>query len=162
MKKLQDMSDDSRVWIYQANRVLTPEEVEYILTLSDEFIRTWDSHGKIMDAAIEVFHNRILILAANEAQAQASGCGIDKSVRFIRTLGEQLQVDFFQRTQVLYRDADGHLNEKPIHEFWAMRKAGMIDDDTIVIDNTIQTVGQWRAAWEVPFGQSWHQEMWAR
>lgn len=162
MKKLIDMTDDSRVWIYQAERNLTPEEVEYIHTLSEEFIRTWDSHGKVMDAAIEVLHNRVIIIAANEAQAQASGCGIDKSVRFIKKLSEQLQLDLFQRTQVLYRDAQGNLNEKPMHEFWAMRKAGLIGDDTIIIDNTIKSVGEWRSAWEVPFGKSWHQEMWAR
>lgn len=161
MKTINDMRDDSRVWIYQANRQLTSDETQLALTKAQEFITSWDSHGATMDAAIAVYHNRILVIAANEAQAQASGCGIDKSVRFVQELGKTLGIDFFQRTQVLFREND-NLTEKPIHEFWAMRKAGIINDNTIVLDNTVKTVGDLRNSWEVPFSKSWHNEMWSR
>lgn len=161
MKTIKEMNEGSRVWIYQADRYLLPNEVDHIKAKGNAFINSWSSHGATMDATIDVQHNRILIIAADEEQAQASGCGIDKSVRFVKDLGESLRVDFFQRTQVLYKD-NGILSEKPINEFWAMRKAGIITDETIVLDNTIKTVGELKSNWEVPFKNSWHNEMWGR
>ncbi len=104
----------------------------------------------------------MLVIAVDETQALASGCGIDKSVKFVREMGDLLGIDFFQRTQVLYKDNNAKLNEKPIHEFWAMRKAGLIDDNTIIIDNTIKTMADLKSSWEVPFSKSWHAEMWSK
>jgi len=161
MKTIESMSADSRVWIYQADRKLSDAEVDYIELNGFQFIEEWSSHGANMDASIGVYYNRILVIAADESQAQASGCGIDKSVRFVKELGESLNMDFFQRTQVLYKDSNEIL-EKPIHEFWAMRKAGIIQDNTIVLDNTVKTVGDLLSSWEVPFKKSWHAEMWGR
>ncbi len=162
MTPLYEMRDEARIWIYQSNRFLTQEEVAIIKQQGKEFVTQWQSHGAAMDASIDVLHNRLIILAADEDQAMASGCGIDESVQFIKKLGQQLHLDFFQRTQVLFRSEQDELNEKPLHEFWAMRKAGIINDNTRILDNTIKTVGQLKSAWEKPFIESWHQEMWAR
>jgi len=161
MKSMNEMSDGSRIWIYQANRSLSEDEVDILKQKGLEFINSWSSHGAHMDATFEIFHQRVLVIAADEEKALSSGCGIDKSVRFVKELGDALGIDFFQRTQVLYRE-QGDILEKPIHEFWAMRKAGIILDNTIVFDNTIKTVGDLKTIWEVPFSQSWHNEMWGR
>lgn len=156
------MNENARVWLYQANRFLSNDEVNTIESKGRVFVDSWNSHGALMDASIEVRYNRVIVVAADEEQAKASGCGIDKSVRFIQELGSQLGIDFFQRTQVLYKTNETEIADKPIHEFWAMRKAGIITESTIVIDNTIKTVGDLKTVWEIPFNESWHNEMWVR
>ena len=114
-----------------------------------------------MMAQIDVLYDRFLIIVLDESAANASGCGIDKSVRFIKDLGENLNLDLFQRTVVYFRE-QASIRSNPIHEFWAMKKAGLIDGDTVLFDNTIQTLGDLRNRWEIPFMASWHQEMWER
>jgi hypothetical protein len=76
-------------------------------------------------------------------------------------MGEKLGVDFFQRTQVLFFE-NGKLVECPLNVFWAKRKAGLIDDETTLIDQTVKNVGDWKQKWIVPFQSSWHAEMWSR
>ncbi len=114
-----------------------------------------------MDATAEVFHHRFLVIGADENQATASGCGIDKSVNFVKSIGQTLHLDFFKRTQIVYWE-DNELVDAELNLFWARRKAGLIQDSTIVFDNTIRKVSELKNKWKVPFSESWHAEMWLK
>ena len=159
MNKLNEMPDSSRVWIYQASRFLNSSEIKIVEAEVSAFLAEWTSHGAAMDAAFEITLDRFLVIAADESRA--SGCGIDKSVKCIQALGIRLELDFFQRTVVLYR-MNNQLSESPLHEFWALRKAKVINDDTEVIDTTVKTLSEYRAEFHKTFSRSWHAEMWGR
>lgn len=161
MKKMSEMPDSARVWVYQASRFLSEKEMELVQQECSAFLAQWSSHGAQLDATFELIHSRILVIAADEHQAQASGCGIDKSVHFVKELGARIGVDFFNRTTVLYME-DGKVCDVPLHEFWGLRKALVINDDTVVFDTTIRTVGELRTEFQKPFSRSWHAEMWGR
>ena len=161
MKSIQEMPGSARVWFYTANRFLNDQEVSVVFKETEGFLKGWSSHGANMDAACGMYFNRILAIAADEAQAQASGCGIDKSVQFVKQLSETLNVDFFQRTTVLYQ-ANGELNDAPLHAFWALRKALVVNDETLVVDTSINNVELLRDSLLKPFRESWHAEMWGR
>lgn len=161
MKTLENLPDHARVWIYQANRPLTDQEVEQMNRAGATFIEDWSAHGASLDAAFEVKFNRFIIIAVDEEKALASGCSIDKSVHFMKGLGEAFQVDFFNRMQTIYEE-QGELKAVPLHEFWAMRKAGLIGDNTIVFDNLVKNIGEFKSAWKTTFNKSWHAEMWGR
>ncbi len=155
------MPEHARVWIYQADRSIEMNEVDVINARSTDFIEAWTSHGAALDASYSLLFNRVLVIAADENQVSASGCGIDKSVNFVKKLGDDLGVDFFQRTVVLFKQ-DNEWNEAQLHQFWAMRKANLIGDETMVLDTTVRTIGQLRAEFIKPFKSSWHAEMWGR
>lgn len=161
MKLLEDLPGHARVWIYQAERFLSESEVSGLAVAMSDFIDQWSSHGQKMDASAAVMHNRFVVIAADEAQAAASGCGIDKSVQWMKEMGSAMGIDFFQRTQVLYFEND-ELKETPLHQFWAMRKAGLVSDETVIFDNTVKNLTELQSAWKVPFHRSWHAEMWQR
>jgi len=161
MKSFQNLPDSSRIWIYNSSRPFTEDEIIIIRNDGVLFIKDWTSHGALMMAQIDVLYDRFIVLALDESAANSSGCGIDKSVRFIKNIGEKINTDLFQRTTVYFRSSE-NLKSVPIHEFWAMKKAGIIEEQTIIFDNTIQTLGALRSKWEIPFCESWHQEMWSR
>jgi hypothetical protein len=161
MKSMQQMPGAARVWLYTASRFLNDQEVSSILQETEVFLQGWSSHGANMDAACGMYFNRILAIAADEAQAKASGCGIDKSVQFVKQLSESRNVDFFQRTTILYQSNEA-LNEAPLHTFWALRKALVVNDETLVVDTTISNVEQLHDSLLKPFRESWHAEMWGR
>jgi len=161
MKMMKEMPDDARVWIYAAARDLSEAEQTAIQAKTQHFLSAWSSHGTPIVAACEIVYNRILVIAADESQAQASGCGIDKQVHFIQQLGAEYKVDFMNRTLVLF-ERDGSFVEASLHQFWAERKALIINDETKVVDTTIRSVGQMRSGLVKPFRESWHAEMWGR
>jgi len=153
------MPDNARVWLYQASRYLSESEIDMLQTEVSSFLSEWTSHGVSMDAAFEIAHNRILVIAADESKA--SGCGIDKSVKCIQDLGNRLGIDFFQRTVVLFMKNEEWC-ESQLHEFWGLRKALIVNDETQVLDTTVRSVGEYRAGFQKSFSRSWHVDMWGR
>ena len=161
MRSIQHLAAHSRVWVYQANRFLSKEEVGTISTALSEFIESWNAHGAALYAGFEIVSNRFVVLAVDEEKALASGCSIDKSVHFFQRIGEKFGLDFFNRMQVIY-ELNGELKDAPLHQFWAMRKAKLINDDVIVYDNLVKDISEFQSRWRVPFSKSWHAEMWGR
>jgi len=161
MQTIENMPDQARVWVYQSDCFLSEAREREVLERLETFISHWTSHGSAMDACAKVFHHRLVVIAADEQQAAASGCGIDKSVHFMQELGRELGIDFFQRTTVIFGH-DQDWREAPIHQFWAMRKAGQVNDETLILDTTVRTWGELRGALVKPFGESWHKDMWGR
>jgi hypothetical protein len=47
-----------------------------------------------------------------------------------------------------------------LHEFWAMRKAGLVNEDTVLYNNLVVSLKDLKTYWKIPFKASWHQEMW--
>jgi len=161
MRTMEEMPEQARVWIYQADSFLSETLEHDVLERLQTFIAQWTSHGASMDASAAIFHHRLIVIAADEQQAAASGCGIDKSVHFMQALGQELGMDFFQRTTVIFGH-DQDWREAPIHQFWAMRKAGQVNDQTLILDTTVRTLGELRSALVKPFAESWHKDMWGR
>lgn len=154
MKHFNQLPDHSRVWIYQSPRFLTDAETDLIKKKAHVFLEDWSSHNNRMDAALEVFNNLFVVIAVDEQTAPASGCGIDKSVRFIKEVSALLNVDLLDRTGIAYRDK-GTLKTTDIFNFKELAASGIINESTIVFDNLVQTLGELRKNWERTVNHSW-------
>lgn len=97
MERFSRLNDNSRVWIYTSPRVLSDDEVQMIRKELDIFTDNWAAHGSQLKAKGDVLENRYIVIAADESQTGASGCSIDTSVQFIRALGQELNLDLFNR-----------------------------------------------------------------
>lgn len=159
MPQWREVSDSSRVWIYASDRKLTDAEVQLAEEGLKQFIDRWSAHGSKMKAEAHVLNHVFLVIAADESQTKASGCSIDDSVHFVQELGKAMGVDFFNR-MITHYEKDGELNLVKLHEFWAMRKAGVVSGDTIVYNNLITNLGEFKTSWRTSFEKSWHQQMW--
>lgn len=153
------MPSTARVWIYQANRTLQENEMNKVMDHCRAFVQQWAAHGQSLAADVIQKYNRFVIFVVDEQVAQVTGCSIDKSVKLMQDIGAQLDVDFFDRMQITYLE-DGELKDSRMHDFWAMRKANVVSDETTVFNNLLQTWGEFQERWEGPFAQSWHADMW--
>lgn len=156
------MPHHSRVWIYTSDRILIIEEQALLHKTMRAFTDRWTAHGSRLEATYTLLHNSVLILIANEQKAMASGCSIDDSVKEIKQLGSDLGVDFFNRHRVVFQEKEGLWANKGVAEFWALRKAGVVSAETLVVNPLCTTWGEFVNSGEVPFAHSWHQEMWER
>ena len=158
MNKIAELNPESRLWIYQSDRELSPGEVEQCKSALTAFVESWTSHGAKVNGAFEVVHNRFVVIAGHVAGG-ISGCSIDSSVDVIMSLERLLGVDFFNRQLILFKEGE-EIREAKMHEFWAMRKAGIVSDDHLVFNNLIDKAGKYPDSWLVPFSESWHADMW--
>ena len=148
-------SENSRVWVYQADRELSEREVQLIQNELDSFATGWTAHNNQLKAKGEVKYNRFLILTVDESQAGASGCSIDKSVRFIKDMQQQFNINLLDRFNLAYREGSEVLSA-PRHAFEDLIKKGSINTNTIVFNNMVQNLKELQTKWEVPFKDSWH------
>jgi hypothetical protein len=155
------LAPDSRLWIYQSNRELTPTDEVQVANTLRQFVSEWFSHGMAMKADFAIWHHRVIVIALDETTAAASGCGIDKCVRCMDQLGQQMGINFLQRNLVVFQQ-DGDIQQTELNQFWALRKAQRIDDETLLIDTTMQKLVDWPSDGWTMFKNSWHHEMWSR
>ena len=159
MSALDRLPSQSRVWIYGAERELSAEETTTIRTELQAFVADWVSHRRELSASADVLHDRFLVIAVDETQAEASGCSIDGSVHFLQDLGARMEIDFFNRMIFSYRDDTGAIHTIPRDEFKIRYKAGQLENDTIVFDPLVKELGELRQIFERPLEDSWHSRM---
>jgi uncharacterized membrane protein len=153
------MPSHSRVWIYQSDKEIKDLQVDEIRRKSAMFLLEWSSHGDLMLATVEVLHNRFIVVSADEDQTRASGCGIDKSVRFIQQLEKDYGINLFDRMLVAYRDTDTRIQTVKLQEFEQLVENGTVTSETIVFNNLVGTKEEMQTKWEVPLKKSWHSRM---
>lgn len=154
-----NLAPSSRVWVYQANRFLNEAEVKKMHSDLHEFLNDWNAHGAKLSADAALVYDRFVVLMVDESQALASGCSIDKSVALVKSWETAFGLDFFDRMQILYKEGN-KIKEDRMHDFWAKRKALLVNDDTIVFNNLVKNKAEFETLWEVPFKESWHASMW--
>lgn len=98
---LENLSPDSKLWLYQTNRPLSPTEIEWVKEQLENFTKEWAAHGHQLKAAGDVLNPYFVALAVDLTHENASGCSIDASVRFLKAMGKELNVDFFNRLKML-------------------------------------------------------------
>ena len=150
------LPDTSRVWIYQSERKFTEIEEEEIRAALSNFIEEWTAHGQSLQAGYEIKYNRFIIIALDQSNAAASGCSIDASVHFIQALENKYGIDLLDKMNVTFRQGQ-YITYKPLMDFKKMAKERAISAETIVFNNLVTNVGEYKEHWEVAAKESWHQ-----
>lgn len=149
-----EISFDARLWIYQANRHLTDQEVSLTTETLKAALEGWEAHSSTLLSSGKVFYNRFVVIALDESHELPSGCSIDKSVHWLQEIGNQLGVDFFDRS-VVYLDEMNRVKTLSIPEIKQAVADEEIVPNTTVFDNLVATKAQWMKRWKVPASQTW-------
>lgn len=149
------LPEESRVWIYQANRSFTEQEVEEIQSKLDVFIENWTAHGGDLQSGYLVKYKRFIVVGLNQNLNNASGCSIDASVYFIQQLEKDYNVDLMDKMNVSYKQGE-YIAYKSLIDFKKMAKDKAVSKNTIVFNNLVTNIAEFKENWEVPASESWH------
>lgn len=149
------LPDESRVWIYQANRTFTDAEILEIESKLNQFIENWTAHGSDLLAGFNIIYKRFIVIALNQNLNRASGCSIDASVNFIQQLEKDYHVDLLDKMNVSYKQGD-FIAYKSLLDFKKMAKDKAVSKQTIVFNNLVNNIAEFKENWEVPACESWH------
>ncbi len=155
---MNEFSPNSKVWIYQSDRILTAQEQSSINEAAGAFIADWTAHGKLLKSELKIYYNLFLVLFVDETQADASGCGIDKSVRFIQGIEQTLSINLMNRLLVAYKVQE-EIKICSIRAFEQKVASGEVTEDTIVFNNLVSSKAAFDKEWEIALKNSWHAKM---
>jgi hypothetical protein len=147
-------SADSKVWIYQANRVFSLQEALAIEEMLNEFASQWKSHGIPVKGAGYLFFGQFIILMADETATGVSGCSTDSSVRLIKDIEQKLNVNMFDRMTLAFAVKD-KIQLLPLAQLQYAADNGFIDGDTLYFNNLVQTKDELENKWIIPVKVSW-------
>jgi hypothetical protein len=150
-----NISENSRVWIYQSDRPFTIEEEQAITQILYDFTKEWQAHGHALAALTEIFHHQFIVVSVDEQIAGATGCSIDKSVHLMKTIESKFNINLFDRFRMAYKSGDDIINCSR-EEFEDRIKKGIIDGQTLVFNNLISRRKELETSWNIPLAESWH------
>lgn len=150
-----ELPETSRVWIYQASRSLTEEELEEVKQSLNVFLDEWTVHGSDLKAGLDIRYKRFIVIGLDQTLNGASGCSIDASVHFIQDLEKKYNIDLLDKMNVSYKQGE-FVAYKTLKDFKKMAKNKSVSKNTIVFNNLVTTKDEYLNHWEVPASESWH------
>lgn len=151
------LPDHSRLWIFTSDTTIGEEKQPAIRSEVEDFLRSWNAHGKPVEAGYELREGKFLMIGASDRAEDPSGCSIDALTRFVRSLGETLGYNFMSSPLIHYRTESGEIVSVPRPAFKQQAAEGSITSSTIVYDASLSKLSELRAGkLEMPAGKSWH------
>ena len=98
--EFENISDNSRVWIYASPILLNNENQTYISKLLSNHIDNWQAHQVSLTSAFTILENHFIVIALDENIASASGCSIDNLQHKIQEIENYLAVSLTNRLNV--------------------------------------------------------------
>ena len=145
---------NQRIWIYTLSKELTNEQLSNFKNNCQEFVSSWTAHEVKLDASYELVNNMLLIFKVNEDSYNASGCSIDKQLRFIKEQEQIFGVELLNRMLVAY-EQNSELKITHQSKIKELLLAGEINKDTLIYDNTITSSNELSSSWKVSLSQTW-------
>jgi hypothetical protein len=144
----------SRVWVYQANRLFTLGEALEIEDMLKEFTQVWKSHGVPVRGSAYLFFGQFIILMADERATGVSGCSTDSSVRLIKDIEQRFGVNMFDRMSLAFIVKD-KVQLLPLSQLQYAMDNKFITPDTLYFNNLVQTKEELETQWLIPIKNSW-------
>ena len=149
------LPDHARVWIYQSNQTFNENQISFLTKDLESFLSQWTAHNQELEASFELPYNRFIVLAVNEKIIKASGCSIDASIRHIKKIENKMGVILLDKMNFIFKN-DNLLVYKPLESLKKMFKEKQINNETIVFNNLVNTVEDYKNIWEIKLKNSWH------
>jgi len=154
-KPFDQMPANARIWTYTSNRRLDKSELEILSSKLFAFCKQWNTHGALMPTSFEIRFDQVIILAVDESQLGASGCSIDSSVRVLRDIENELDIDLLNQGKVSFIKSEGDLEVNPILGIKSKVTEGILQAETIVLNPVVNNKADLENNWKIKAKESW-------
>lgn len=150
----EDLSLDSRIWLFQSDRLLSQSVMKEIDQKMNSFINQWSTHGKQMHGSHTIVYNCFVIIAADEQRQSASGCSIDSFTALFKEFGHRYQLSFFDRFSIACK-ANNDVRLMKLDQFKRALDSGELGGGSIVFNHLISSKVDLFSSWEIAVKDSW-------
>ena len=145
---------NERIWIYTLSNKLTNEQLVDFKNRCQTFVTGWTAHDVSLDANFELYQNRLLIFKVNEDKYNASGCSIDKQVRFVKELEVAFSLELLNRLLVACEN-NNQVEVVKASQIKELLADNIISGNTLVFNNTITQSSELSSNWKQPLQATW-------
>ena len=150
----EDFNNNSRVWVYQSNRMFTLHEAFQIEDMLKAFVGSWHSHGTPVTGYANLFFGQFIVLIADETKSGVSGCSTDSSVRMIKDIEQMFNVNMFDRLLLGFIVKE-RVQMIPMAQLYYALENNFIEPATLYFNNTVPDLEQLKNKWLIPLKESW-------
>ncbi len=148
------MTSNAKVWIYASNRKLNKDEQDSIKEKALKFISGWTSHDVPVNAEFNILHDVFLIIHVELDESGIGGCGIDKSVAFMKELAREYGLQLFDRMQIeLLIDGEIFITDK--NGVKLLLEEGKINSLTTTFNKAVSTDREFTESFAIPVSKAW-------
>ncbi len=144
----------SRVWVYQCSRAFIEKEAREVNEQLEQFYTQWQAHGAPVKGWAQLLFRQFVVIMADESDVHVSGCSTDSSVRVIKSLERQYDVNFFDRMMITFLRND-KAEMLPFGQVQYALDKGFINQDTLLFNNVVGTKKELLTEWLIPLKDSW-------
>ena len=150
--------DLSRVWIYQADREFTEEEIKELDSRLLRFTTSWTSHRVKVKAAADLLYNRFLVFMVDDSYTGVGGCSIDSLLKEVQQIQKDYNVNLLDRLQLAVLENE---EVKVYHkdDLIDKLKDKELDESTLLFDNLVSNKKEFETEWLKPIKESWLSRM---
>jgi len=149
-----DFPGNARVWVYQSSRAFIEKEEQEINEQLYQFYAQWLTHGKKVSGWAKLLFRQFIVIMADESMETVSGCSTDSSVRVIKSIERQYDVDFFDRMMITFL-VKNKAEMLPFGQVQYALDKGFIEGDTLLFNNIVTTKTELLEKWLIPLKTSW-------
>jgi hypothetical protein len=148
------LAANARVWIYQSSRPFIEQEEREINEQLYQFYVQWQSHGAPVNGWAKLLFKQFIVVIADETEVMVGGCSTDSSVRVIKSIERQYEVDLFDRMMLTFL-VNGKAQMLPFNQVQYAIDKGYISKDTLLFNNLVATKNELLEKWLVPIHTTW-------
>jgi hypothetical protein len=113
---IENLAPQDQIWVYQADRKISPDEEAFFLKEMGLFFEEWQSHGEQLLGTAQVFDEVNLIVGVKQPQGKLCGGSADSLFRYVKSMGKNKGIDFFNRLKVATKNESGNIEIVPFFE----------------------------------------------
>ncbi len=150
----EEFDEDSRVWVYQCNRLFTLNEALQVEDILKTFASNWNSHGATVKGYANLFFGQFIVFIADETVHGVSGCSTDSSVRIVKDIEKMFNVNMFDRLLLAFLVKE-RVQVIPVAQFSYALENNFIEPSSVYFNNTVLNLKQLKNNWMIPVKDSW-------
>ncbi|MEX0881864.1 MAG: hypothetical protein WDZ72_00180 [Cyclobacteriaceae bacterium] len=150
----EEMPKSSRIWIYQSDRPFSEQEKTLIIAKLVAFCNQWHTHGTNMPSSFDLQYDQFIILAVDESGLGASGCSIDSSIRILREIESELNVNLLDSGKISYLCED-QVKVAFLPDIKKHILQGQLQKESDVFNPSVNTIADLEENWLIPARDSW-------
>lgn len=153
----ESLPDNSKVWIYPANRKFYPQEISEIRSKIEIFLKNWTQETTSVSSKYALFYDRFIVIFTSPELILKTGT-VDRLVSFILELQQAYDLELLDKMNVCFKQGT-HVQYKELKSFKQLIKNRSVNRNTIVFDNRVATKNEFDNFWEIPASESWYDHL---
>lgn len=150
----EDFHPDSKVFIYQSNRLLMMSEALQLEELLETFVSEWESHGAAVKGYANLLFGQFVVFMADDSDAKICGRSIDSVARFAQEIEKRFSISLLDRHSLAFVVKD-KIQLLPMSQLKYSVENNFITPDTLYFNNLVTDKKSFLSNWIIPIKQSW-------